>query len=124
MRRPSCPTSCWRRTVTELRSSIHLEGRPLWRPSLLSRSGLELLVLAGADAADHVAPALLRPGERHAPDIDAGEDREGEDADERRSGNRQRIVAAHLPVTAEREAAQVDLDAFRDVDVDRTQRTE
>ena len=84
-------------------------------------SALELFVLAGAHASDHVAPALLRPRERHAPDVDAGEDRDDEHPHERGSGDRQRIVSMRALVAAEREAVQVDLDALGNVDVDRAE---
>jgi uncharacterized protein YqjF (DUF2071 family) len=64
---------------------------------------LELAVRAGPDAADHLAPRLLRPRRRYAPDVDAGEQRDGDDAHERRPGPRRRIVPARTLVAAERE---------------------
>ena len=48
--------------------------------------GLELLMSARANPAHYFAPRLLRPGDRHAPHVDPGEDRDYEDADERRPG--------------------------------------
>lgn len=65
---------------------------------------LELPVRARADAADDLAPRLLRPGQRHAPDVDSGEERDGEDAHERRARTRRRVVPPRALVSAERES--------------------
>jgi len=81
-------------------------------------------VPAGAHALNHVAPALLRPRDRYAPDIDTGEDRDDEHPHERRSDNRQRIVSVRALVASEREPVQVDLDAFGKVDVDCAENTD
>jgi uncharacterized protein len=88
---------------------IEFTGRPLLHFSrgvdaLISPPlRLELPVRARADAADHFTPGLLRPGERHAPDVDAGEDRDREDAHERRARPRHRVVPTRALVPAERE---------------------
>jgi len=64
---------------------------------------LELSVRARADAANYVAPRLLRPRERNAPDVDAGEERDGEHTYERRTRSRRGIVPARTFVSAQRE---------------------
>src|SRR4051794_4083547 len=69
---------------------------------------VELLVRTRADAADHLAPRPLRPLDRHAPDVDAGEDGDREDADEGRSRPRRRVGPPRSLVTADREAVEVD----------------
>ena len=57
------------------------------------RSSSELPMLSRADAAYHLSPRLVHPRDRHAPDVDAGKERHGEDAHERRARLRSRIAA-------------------------------
>src|SRR5712691_1022594 len=95
----------------------HVAGRyrvPIACTALTSR--VELLVRAGANAADHLAPGFLRPRDRYAPDVDAGKDRDGPDAHERRARMWRRVVPARSLVASEREAVQVDLHALRNVE--------
>src|SRR5256885_4342390 len=107
-----------RATCSTERSAIR--GRRSYDGRLLERGPLplELLVPPGADAADHLALCLLRPRDRHTPDVDAGAERESEDAYERRPRMREWIVAARVLVARQGEAVPIDLDALGDGDLD------
>jgi uncharacterized protein YqjF (DUF2071 family) len=89
---------------------IEFTGPPLVHFSrgvdaLISRPlRLELSVRARADAADHFTPGLLRPGEGHAPDVDAGENGDREHAQKRRGRARCRVVPASALMAEQRES--------------------
>ena len=103
-RRRASPRARSRGRAPRRSSRSRARGWPTSRAHGRGRSCAQLLVPPGLDPVDHVADRPLEPRERHAPDVDPGEEREGVDAHERRARARRRVGPALALMAEERRA--------------------
>ena len=74
--------------------------------------------MRAAKGIDHLAKRSADPGRRDAPEIGRAEQRKDPYAYERRSWNAGHVAARLASVAEDPETTEVDLDPFRDIDVD------